>query len=1133
MIYGRVFAIKPGVLSFFLRFVVGILAIGVLARPVPSIGAGSAKDGVGRIVSLQGTVQARRGGENNWVAMKLDDQLYPGTMIRVLENSRAALLLQNGDVIRLDQNTTMTLPEAATCKTIPLDFLSGAAIFFSRFPYSLRIRTPFVNSDIEGTEFLEMVSQSETFISVYEGKVVASNRAGTLAVGKGQSAAAERGMAPSLRAVAHPRNAVNWALYYPPIPEKELGGQVDAESLRLFRKGDLAGAFGAFKRSGANTASPASCSYAALLYLTVGRVQRASSYLQKALSLDPHYSYALSLQSLMALVENKKDEALELAEKAVSANVSSPAARIALSYVQQARFDLDGALASTCKAAALAPGDGLVWARVSELWLSKGYLDKSLEAARKSVALNPELARPRSVLGYAYLTQIRIEEAKRAFREAIRLNSADPLPRLGLGLALIRGGDLCAGRTEIEIAAMLDPSNSLIRSYLGKAYFDEKRDVRACWEFELAKELDPQDPTPWFYSAIEKETQNRPVEALGDLQESIRLNNNRAVYRSRLLLDEDLAARSASLARIYSDLGFDRRAMVEAWNSLYADPANYSAHRFLSDAYATQPRYDYARMSELLQSQLLQPLNINPVQPQMQQNNLLLPQTSGPANPSFSEYNALFTRNQANLLVAGAGGQLSTIADETIASGIYDRYSLSLGQYHYETDGAWKNGDIRKNLYETFFQTMVTPSFSLLADYRTSNIRNGDLFQQFTPYTSVNREDRDAEFARIGFREVFNPNSCLIGHLTWSNLEDIPTFYYPSATAPFLIDITSCDQPVYNTEAEYIYRSEIFNIIAGGGVLSLPKSFSESMTMFTKPPVSIVFVNDQYRTTQREGYLYSYLNWPEKFHWTVGVSAVSVTDIQPGVDQQQLNPKLGLAWNLFSNTTIRATGFRTLSGVGNNPGSWSLETLQPTQIAGFNQFFDATAGTDAWTYGVGVDQRLGSNVFAGLEYSQRDLSELDIQPDGSASTFDSNEKIARAYLYWSPQPWVALCPEYLFENRVFAGNTPQFDWNQLNISRFIFGLSFFHPSGFFAQLKPTLVLESGHFFDSTSTPYWKDSDFFVLNAAIGYRLPKRLGFISIEAGNLFNKSFKFEDISPFAPTEFPQQWIIGKVTLFF
>src|SRR5262249_6217101 len=99
-----------------------------------------------------------------------------------------------------------------------------------------------------------------------------------------------------------------------------------------------------------------------------------------------------------------------------------------------------------------------------------------------------------------------------------------------------------------------DPNNALIRSYLGKAYFEEKRTGLDEREYAVAKELDPKDPTPWFYDAITKQTTNRPVEALHDLQQAIERNDNRAVYRSRLLLDAELAPRSATLGRIYRDL---------------------------------------------------------------------------------------------------------------------------------------------------------------------------------------------------------------------------------------------------------------------------------------------------------------------------------------------------------------------------------------------------------------------------------------------------------------------------------------------------------------------------------------------------------------------------------------------------
>jgi hypothetical protein len=92
-----------------------------------------------------------------------------------------------------------------------------------------------------------------------------------------------------------------------------------------------------------------------------------------------------------------------------------------------------------------------------------------------------------------------------------------------------------------------------------------------------------------------------------------------------LLLDQDLAARSASVARIYRDLGFEQRALVEGWKSLNTDPANYSAHRLLDDVYSALPRHEIARVSELLQSQLLQPLNITPVPLQLaEESNLLI-----------------------------------------------------------------------------------------------------------------------------------------------------------------------------------------------------------------------------------------------------------------------------------------------------------------------------------------------------------------------------------------------------------------------------------------------------------------------------------------------------------------------------
>ena len=65
-------------------------------------------------------------------------------------------------------------------------------------------------------------------------------------------------------------------------------------------------------------------------------------------------------------------------------------------------------------------------------------------------------------------------------------------------------------------------------------------------------------------------------------------------------------------------------ALLDAWNALGDDPADFTAHRLLADAYSTEPRHEIARVSELLASQLLQPANVAPLKPQLGQQNLVI-----------------------------------------------------------------------------------------------------------------------------------------------------------------------------------------------------------------------------------------------------------------------------------------------------------------------------------------------------------------------------------------------------------------------------------------------------------------------------------------------------------------------------
>jgi tetratricopeptide (TPR) repeat protein len=508
----------------------------------------------------------------------------------------------------------------------------------------------------------------------------------------GEAAVAEAGKPPQRRLLIRPKEAVQWALYYPPLIDLRryvaiTGPENEAlqSAIALFQANDIPAALTRLNSVSARSRDARYFVLRAALLLSVGRVDQALPDIDRALASDAKEGSAYALRAIIAIVRNENDKALKLAQKASALAPQSSIPQIALSYAYQVLFDMHKALEHAKKAVDLNPQDALGWARLAELQLSVAELDSALAATRKAAQLDPSLERTQSVLGYAHLVQVDIDAARAAFEKAIELDSSAPLAYLGLGLAQIRDGKLDAGTRQSEVAAVLDPENSLIRSYLGKAYYEQKRIKLAATEYARAKALDPKDPTPWFYDAILKQTTNRPVEALGDLQKAIVLNDNSAVYRSRLLLDQDQAARSAALGRIYKDLGFEQRALLEAWRSANVDPGNYSAHRLLADSYSALRRHEIARVSELLQSQLLQPLNITPIQPRLAESDLFLLEGSGPAELAFNEFNPLFTRNRFALQASGAFGSNSTLGDEIVQSGLWNRFSYSLGQFHFET----------------------------------------------------------------------------------------------------------------------------------------------------------------------------------------------------------------------------------------------------------------------------------------------------------------------------------------------------------------------------------------------------------------------------------------------------------------
>ena len=1121
--------------SFCVLIIVFIFSQTLHAQTAPAPGGW-----VAQLVSVEGSAQLKKAGDTKWSPARLNERLFAGDMLRVMDNSRAAVVMRNQSNVRLDENTTITFKGIEEGKTVFVEILEGMSHFFNRVTRSLKVFTPYVNGMVQGTEFLVKVDKDQTLITIFDGRVSAENEKGSVIVTGGQSVVAKAGQAPILTAVVRPRDAVQWALFYPTIidfrPEDFAGGapwqEAARKSVELYNKRDIAGAFESLKGlRDEDLTDTRYLNYRAMLALRVGRVDDASVYLDRVLKADPNNAGAQALQSIIAVVQNRKDEALGLAKKAIALDPQSSASWTALSYAQQARFDLQGAKDSARQAVSVNPNDAFAHARLAELWLSEGYLNMALEEAQRAVSINPNLARTQTVLGYAYLTQIRIAEARVAFEKATALNPGDPQPRLGLGLAKIRKGDLEGGRQDIEIAASLDVNNSLVRSYLGKAYYEEKREKLSGDQFKIAKQLDPMDPTAYFYDAILKQSTNRPVEALQDIQKSIELNNNRAVYRSGLLMDQDLAARSASQAQIFNNLGFQQPALVEGRKSVSIDPTNFSAHRFLADAYLNQPRAGTARVSELLQSQLMQPLNINPTQASLANSNLQILQGTGPSSLAYNEFNTLFNRNRVALQASGVAGNKDTYGDEITASALYDRYSLSLSQFYYRTDGFRENADQKRSIYDAFGQVMITPSTSVLAEARYTDERMGDPRLRFDPanYNPFLKQTYFGPLYRLGVHHNFAPGSDVIGHVSFQKAD--LGWVEPGYDGDFKGD-------KWAGELQYIHTTGIFKAIIGGGFSDLNWDYIETYNLADPP--------ERYTSDQDEhiwkGYIYTLTNFPSSVIWTLGVSYDWYRNTPDGTERDQVNPKLGVSWTPSASTTLRAAAYRTLWTpiVGN-------QTIEPTQVAGFNQLIDdltGTSGTEVWNYGVGADQKILPNLFGGVEGIKRDTK----IPWTSFSTGEViknkwTEWLGRAYLNWAPHPWVSLTAEYQYEkfDRDLSLLVSVDGFSNATVQRIPLGVNFFHPSGIIAGAKGTYVHEDvdpvNVFFDPETglliTSSSTSESFWIFDALLGYRLPKRYGIVSLEARNLFNNGIRFLDTDPGNPVFNPCRIIIGRITLNF
>ncbi|MBI4658525.1 MAG: TonB-dependent receptor [Verrucomicrobia bacterium] len=884
-----------------------------------------------------------------------------------------------------------------------MELFWGAVSLFATGRPGTQVQTPYANAGAINTEYEVLVESNgprRTLVRVFDGTVRLWNTNGTVEVASGQVGIAEEGQTPRILETnqVSPQfallatNRVQWWLYYPAILDtRELQFSPDeaanfAQSLDAWRRGNLRAAGREFPTT-LPQLTDAGRTYYAALRLAAGEAGDASALLNQVQADSPTVR---GLRELIAVVAHT--------DMVTNDPGKSATAWLGRSFWLQARTGMTNRLElardAALQAVAYSPTNGLALARLAELEFSLGRLRRAREALDKALANSPEHAAAYAMRGFVLAAENRIDEARLSFDKARDLDPMLPEGWLGSGLLWFRAGEKRAGLDDIQAAALVGGNRSLLRSYLGKA-FAETYDIKhAQAQLELARGLDPNDPTPWLYSALDLYAQNRVNEAIADLERSLKLNDNRAVYRSQLLLDQDRAVRATSLARLYLRAGMPEVALREAAHAVSYDYANPSAHLFLADSFNAlrdptrfNLRYETAWFNELLLA------------------NALAPVDSGILSPGLThqEYTRLFARDGFFLSSFGearSDGQFRQLATQ---SGVFGRSAYAVDLDFQHNDGVRPNNDLERiEVYAQIKQQISRTDTALLLT-KFQDYESGDNFQYRDPANPRPhfRFDERQEPIAIGiWRHEWSP-----GHQTLAlagRLENDQRFRDLGTTKTVLVGSPANPQDLlldlayrgrfetYMGELNHIAQFNSNTLVAGGRVQV--GEFTTSDRLTGDPRVSSFFgdtagtgvfhdavIGEEFSRLS----LYAYDTWQalERLSFTAGLQYDTLDSprnfrhppISGGsVDQSRLLPKAALIWRPTDSLSVRGMFAQSLGGVSFDE-SYRLE---PVQLAGFSQAFrtvipesivGSVSGHRLDLGGLALDVKLPTRTFLGAQ----------------------------------------------------------------------------------------------------------------------------------------------------------------------
>lgn len=1039
------------------------------------------------------------------------------------------------------------------------------------------IRTRQADIVPKGTEYAVTVNPDldQTELLVLEGGAEISNDTETRLLSPLSLAVATPGRPIEVRSVLQATNIVQWWTFHPGILDvDELDSRTSRDgpmqaSLRAYRAGDLREAFRLHPAQDPSwlPQTESARTYWAAVLLGAGEVARAQLELAR---LGADLPLANALRTLTWAVSHPELRSAQPAPQ-TEPELRTASEWLALSYELQAAQRLGDALRSARRAVERSARFGFGWVRVAELELSHGRVTPAREALQIALELSPRNAQAHALQGFLEASQNRLKPALSAFDEAIRLDPQMGNGWLGRGLTRIRRGELEAGRRDLRTAALVEPHRSLVRSYAGKAFGDAGWMQAARDELALAGMLDAKDPTPWLYQALLDQQDNRINEGIQNLEISVALNDNRRVYRSAFLLDEDRAVRSVNLANLYRDAGLTDLSVREATRAVNADYANAAAHQFLADSYSAlrdprqvNLRYEAPWFSEFLVANLLAPVGAG-----------TLSQTI-----SQQEYSKLLQRDGFGVASETTWTSNGDWMESGAQVGQFGNFEYALDSFYRSEVGQRSNNDLEQLTVSLKAKTQFQPADTLFLQSLFYDQQAGDVaqyYEQDTPDSAqayspakpnplLRSTERQEPIVLAGWHHEWKPgvHSLLLVspwrasasvdnplNLPWVGVreEDGSITRVTDGVEPAALEYATRFTG-WSAELQQLWQAHSHSVV--GGLRFQSGQFDTQAAMdvraFHNAPPDQPYVQDFGAVpSMRRMSVYAYDQW-QVLPWVLVTAGLTYDRLEAPVNftlppltgaedtLDQTSPKVGLTLAPWKGGTLRAAYTRALGGVSFDQ-SYRLE---PVQVAGFTQIHRGlmpeslvglVAGQDLEHCGVALEQQFRTRTYLAVAAHQ---------------TTSAASRGVGAFIFDSPT--VTYAPATLEESLRFQERVLDATANQLLSKHFALGLHyrlseaeldgvladvndslvhqrsvlhqlafstrFNHPCGFFARWDSVWSHQS----NAADASSFDGDDFWQHNLWAGWRFWQRRAEIAVGVLNLGDQGYHLYPLSYYPET---------------